>query len=1136
MKKYITILLAFIMLFTSLALTSCGNAGNVTHSDVTEASTDSPDISTEVTESSSDETTVTTTEEASETEASTENGQASNEYPTEAVYKKESITMNTGWLYSSKDYENGEVINLNEKDFEQVGIPHANTLLEKHKGDDFMEQIDSYRFISWYRRHFKLDESYADKSIYINFEGVATVADVYVNGSYVGNHRGAYTGFTFDITDYVKTDGSDNVIAVKVDSERQSEIPPEGGRVDYCVFGGIVRDVNLIVKEKLHIDNIFVTTPGIKDGDSSMSIAVDVLNGTGNDSEATVNAVVKDVDGNIVATGEGKLAIGKDSHSIIDIITSQVPDVILWDIDNPYLYTVEVSVISDGMLLDTVSERIGFRYFEFTATETESAFYLNGVKTVINGINRHEQWPWIGRAVNNKYQAADADLIKATGFNAVRCSHYPQDTAFLDRCDEIGLLVFEEAPGWQHLGGEAWQEVYKTNIEEMILRDRNHTSIITWGVRVNESGDSHNLYEETNALAKALDPSRPTHGVRNPVLYEDSECQEDIFTVNYSYPEVPRIMPYVVTEYQMDWTSGNGKPGANIKGALDFTHSFAWVLDYFYSNNFCSGGFGWSMFDYNNEVNYTETEYVFYSGLYDIFRYPKPVSYYYKSQLDPDDEVVLYIANYWADEGNQDVWVMSNCDEVELFVNGKSVGKIQPNTYTNIPHPVYKFCNVAYEAGELKAVGYIDGKEVKTTVVKTPEAAASIRLTPDYETIVADGSDFTSVTVELIDKNGTVLPYASDEVTITVEGAGKFIGEQTIALEGGHTAFFVQSEYLKTGDITCTVKLSDNNSISGSCKLKAIEYVNEDELPVSEYEQGTEEAVEYILYDINDSVVSSKKKVYFSYTENWVYYSQETNCYMQDNHYTDLAGEVCTLSFVGTSAKIYGAKAPNHGIFKVSVDGGEAKLVDCYNQNRMDNQVLFEVSGLAEGEHTITIEVAGDKNMSSWGAYINIDRAIIDGKNVDPVEIAPVQEEKPAEPDAPVGEISYDLNDNDTNGSTNYFTYSGWWTHGESGNCYQQDDHYSNTEGDTCVLTFKGTGAVIYGTKAPHHGIFEVSVDGGEAVTVDCYNADRQDGLVLFEISELAEGEHTVTVKVTADKNEQSTGNYINIDRAVIEK
>ena len=227
----------------------------------------------------------------------------------------------------------------------------------------------------------------------------------------------------------------------------------------------------------------------------------------------------------------------------------------------------------------------------------------------------------------------------------MRCSHYPQDPSFLERCDEIGLIVFEEAPGWQFIGGEEWQEVYKENIREMILRDRNHPSILSWGTRVNESFDCDDLYTETNRIAKELDSTRPTHGVRRMESYENSNFleNEDIFCVNYTYPDFPRHRPFIITEHSMDWFSGHGFPSASDSDALLFANSFAESVNYYFGNDLCLGGFAWSMFDYNNEVNYTDTDNLFYSGLYSIFRIPKMASYFYRSQKNPEDGAMVYI-------------------------------------------------------------------------------------------------------------------------------------------------------------------------------------------------------------------------------------------------------------------------------------------------------------------------------------------------------------------------------------------------------------------------------------------------------------------------------------------------------------
>ncbi len=716
---------------------------------------------------------------------------------------RKKVNFNTEWLYSPTDSTDGELVDFYDREFEQVSLPHANTLLTRHKGPDFQQQIESYRFISWYRRHFVLDESYRGKRIFIEFEGVASAAEVYVNETYIGEHKGAYTGFSFDITEALNAWGEDNVIAVRVDSTKRSDIPPEGGEVDYCLFGGIVRDVWLIATGECYIDNTFVSTPYIKDGNGTVKNETTVYNKAKEDKELCAATYVLDKDGNIAAKGEKtELVKAGEAYTFsVEINGIQKPE--LWDITRPYLYRVVTKISDNGKYIDDYEVKTGFRWFEFT----EEGFYLNGKPLKLIGVNRHEQWPYLGRAVNRKHQMADADLIKKTGFCAVRCSHYPQNPAFLDRCDELGLIVFEEAPGWQHIGDKAWQEIYKTNIQEMIVRDRNHPSIVSWGTRVNESFDDNELYTTTNNIAKKLDSTRPTHGVRRMESYEDSEFlkNEDIYTVNYQYPEIPRHKPFIITEHSMDWFEGNGFSWAADTKALAFTKTFASVADYYFGNKYCLGGFAWSMFDYNNEVNYTRTENVFYSGLYDIFRTEKMPAYFYMSQKDNKTSPMVYIANYWTGPLSNPVTVMSNCNEVELYINGKLIERLKPNLYLNLPHPMYEFKDVIFEEGEITAVGYVDGKEAARYMRRTPKEASKLVLIPEYSHIVADGSDFTAIKIELTDENGTVLPYADNQISITVTGEGRCIGEKDLKLEGGRGAFYVAGYYKKAGKIQCSV-------------------------------------------------------------------------------------------------------------------------------------------------------------------------------------------------------------------------------------------------------------------------------------------------------------------------------------------
>ena len=745
--------------------------------------------------------------------------------------KREIINFNKGWLYKNEDVKEGCTKTLDDSTFEKVTVPHANTILKHHKGEEgrsFLKDIEDYRFISCYRKHFTLGKEYENKRVRIRFEAVAIVAEVFVNGQYIGEHKGAYTPFEFDITDYIAF-GEDNVVAVRCDSTRHKDVPPEGYQVDYCVFGGIVRNVSLIVTDRAYIEDVTVTTPYVTKERATVRVAVKLS------EESDYLVSIFDCNGNLVATGKDEIEIENPS---------------LWGIDSPYLYTLKVETEKDDF-----ETKIGIRSFEFK----DSGMMLNGEIIKIMGINRHEQWPWIGRAVPDKLQRRDADMIKETGFNAVRCSHYPQAPSFLDRCDEIGLIVFEEAPGWQHVGDDSWRAIYKENIREMIERDKNHPSIFSWGVRVNESNDCDELYEETNRMSRELDPTRPTHGTRRQDSYEGSNYLEDIYTAHYIYPENPIHKPFLVTEHSWDcWMNGYGFPWATDEQALAQTKDFADKVNYYFGNPNCAGGFAWSMFDYYNEVNYKRSDNVFYSGLYDIFRLPKMAAHLYISQKNPEKcGANVYIANYWDDDSKPitvksvtvdiaqmnnvedcltpsvssadsslgegadagfSVTVMSNCEKVELYINGRKSGIEPVRQYTSLPHPFFVFENVQFEEGEVTAVGYIGGKEAARYTQKTPGKAVKLSLVPDYDTITADGCDMTQITIWALDEKGTRVPLADNEVEITVSDKGRFIGEEKIKLEGGRSAFIVQSKEGTEGDIVCRV--TADNLEGAECTVK----------------------------------------------------------------------------------------------------------------------------------------------------------------------------------------------------------------------------------------------------------------------------------------------------------------------------
>ncbi|MGN1097359.1 MAG: glycoside hydrolase family 2 protein, partial [Clostridia bacterium] len=305
--------------------------------------------------------------------------------------ERETLNFNTGWLYSPCDYSNAQLRQFDDSGFECVSVPHANTVLTAHKGNDFQKQIESYRFVSWYRRHFSLPQEYDGKRIIVEFQGVASAAEVYVNGKYVGSHRGAYTGFSFDITGCIKTDGSDNVIAVRVDSTKRSDIPPEGGSVDYCLFGGIVRDVTMLAVNTLYVENTFISTPELSAGIGTVNSKTTVLNSSAEDKSCSVETVIYDADGREAARGRSEEKTVPAGESLeFEVTTTEIENPHLWDVDDPYLYTSEILIYEDNVLTDRYETRIGMRWFEFRSSETDGNFYLNGKKLKLRGVNRHE--------------------------------------------------------------------------------------------------------------------------------------------------------------------------------------------------------------------------------------------------------------------------------------------------------------------------------------------------------------------------------------------------------------------------------------------------------------------------------------------------------------------------------------------------------------------------------------------------------------------------------------------------------------------------------------------------------------------------------------------------------------------------
>jgi beta-galactosidase len=446
--------------------------------------------------------------------------------------------------------------------------------------------------------------------------------------------------------------------------------------------------------------------------------------------------------------------------------------------------------------LDNISRRIGFREAQFT----DHGFELNGKVVKLRGLDRHQTFPFVGQAMPGRVQRRDAHILRhQLKCNIVRTSHYPQSRHFLDACDELGLLVLEEIPGWQHIGDEAWKLLAIDNVGRMIRRDWNHPSVILWGVRINESKDDHDFYTRTNALAHQLDSTRQTCGIR---YFQESEFLEDVFTMNdFGWPLKPPNHPrYLNTEFV-----GHTYPAKTIdqvERLTEHTIRHARVHDRLASNPQYAGGLAWCAFDYNTHADFGSGDRICYHGVTDIFREPKPAAGFYKSQCDPAEEIVLEPAFHWA-RGDASIGfsravVCSNCDHIKMYIADDLVAEADPDrkqfAYLRYAPFVIDLKELWHHWGDLRLEGYIGGKLVITKKYSGKGVDAKFALLPDDTSLMADGADTTRVVMRVTDEFGAIRPFANDAVKFEVEGPGELIGDNPFALIGGTGAVWVRAK------------------------------------------------------------------------------------------------------------------------------------------------------------------------------------------------------------------------------------------------------------------------------------------------------------------------------------------------------
>ena len=605
------------------------------------------------------------------------------------------LYLNDDWLFTEQFEDSLVAPEYPENTLQPVRLPHTCKETPFHYFDESL-----YQMVSGYRRHLLIPKDWQGKRILLTFEGAAHDSTVFCNGKKVGEHHCGYTAFTVDLTDNVLY-GQDNLLCVRLDSRENLNVPPFGYVIDYMTYGGIYRDVRLEVKEKVSLSDIFVHTA--IDFRSSPVTAQITSEITLTESDENVTIRQYYMPKSTAAAQESWRLLCEQTVST-DVscdkefsLTATITAPLLWDTEEANLYILKTQLLyQDNTILDETETRFGIREAVFK----KDGFYLNGRKLRIRGLNRHQSFPYVGYAMPKSMQRLDADLLKKElGLNAVRTSHYPQSHYFLERCDELGLLVFTEFPGWQHIGDDSWKAQAVANAEDMIRQYRNHPSIILWGIRINESPDDDAFYEKTNAVAHKLDPSRPTGGVR---AMKKSHLLEDVYTYNDflhdgempgcdSKKKVTSDMekPYLISEYNGHMYPTKAFDNEERRSEHAIRH--ANVLDAVAGQPDIAGSFGWCMFDYNTHKDFGSGDRICYHGVMDMFRNPKLAANIYA--CEQEQTPVLEITSSMdigehpgCNRGN--IYILSNADSVKMYKNDRFIKEYLPgmSPYKHLKH------------------------------------------------------------------------------------------------------------------------------------------------------------------------------------------------------------------------------------------------------------------------------------------------------------------------------------------------------------------------------------------------------------------------------------------------------------------
>jgi beta-galactosidase len=704
--------------------------------------------------------------------------------------------FNAGWLFQRQSHGTGELGSFDrtngpaarvearfqnaakpgydDSSWDPVDLPHT-----WNAQDAANDKPGYWRGIGWYRKHFRIDRPVARKRVFLEFEGANAVSEFWLNGAYLGRHAGGYTGFEFDITPHLLA-GADNVLTAKVDNLFHDTIPPTV-KTDYTFYGGIYRDVWLRITDPVYAAAVDWTTPSVTLAAASVKLSLKVTNTLPQATQLQALHEILDPNGRLVTSVTAPVSIAADATQSVTA-TCEIKQPLLWSPDSPNLYRIRTALRDGRTTVDIVENPLGIRWFKF---DPQKGLFLNGERVQIQGTNWHQFYPGMGSALPHSRHRKDMEMIREMGVNFWRTSHYPHDPVTLEASDRLGLMVWEELPVNKEIGDP---DEYVANVsnmaKEMIARDRNHPSIVLWGIagEVNAPKDvSIKVVEAVARLYRALDSTRPV--VMHSPRGDEIEALVDVvgIGVDKETDEKHARYParnYMVGEYAAA-LSGRGIYGMGPDSeelACDRHEKYLAELN---RRPWMAGGCIWHQFDFEGETYDTVIPHVNAFGMADSWRIPKDVYYFYQSQWTT--KPMVHIVGHWTWPGEEsklrDVKVYSNAPQVELFLNGKSLGTKNREDHQDLKNPP-RVWQVVYEPGTLKAVAQSGAAEVTDSRATAGPPYQIVLQSDEAKLLAGDRESLAYLTATVADKNGNVVPSAFHPISFGLYGPGELL-EQT---------------------------------------------------------------------------------------------------------------------------------------------------------------------------------------------------------------------------------------------------------------------------------------------------------------------------------------------------------------------